>query len=208
MVVIGAGGLAIEILEILSESYLDSEIYFFDNVNDLPSKYLFDKYKILSSLEEVINIFTSLDNNYCIGVGGIDNKIKLIKLFNSLGGELCSVISKECIIGKHNVSIGKGSVIMPGVKISNNVSLGVANLVYYNSVITHDCSIGDYCEIAPSVNILGRVSVGQRVWCGANCTILPKITISNDVVIGAGAVVTKNIENKCTVVGIPARKVN
>ena len=208
MIVIGAGGFATEVLEILIESYDINEIYFFDDVNNLSSDLLFNSYKILTSLDQVKEIFNTISNKYCIGLGGIKNKIKLTEIFNSIGGDLTSVISKNAIIGKHNVSIGRGSVILPGVKISNNVRIGVLNLIYYNCVIAHDCFIGDYCEISPSVNILGNVIIGKRVWCGTNCTILPKLIITDDVIIGAGALVNKSIEIKSTVVGVPAKKIN
>ena len=208
MIVIGAGGFATEVLEILIESYDINEIYFFDDVNNLSSDLLFNSYKILTSLDQVKEIFNTISNKYCIGLGGIKNKIKLTEIFNSIGGELTSVISKNAIIGKHNVSIGRGSVILPGVKISNNVRIGVLNLIYYNCVIAHDCFIDDYCEISPSVNILGNVIIGKSVWCGTNCTILPKLIITDDVIIGAGALVNKSIEIKATVVGVPAKEIN
>jgi maltose O-acetyltransferase len=43
------------------------------------------------------------------------------------------------------------------------------------------------------------------VWIGANVTILPGVTIGNNVVIGAGAVVTKDIPDNSLAVGVPAR---
>jgi acetyltransferase-like isoleucine patch superfamily enzyme len=97
--------------------------------------------------------------------------------------------------------------------------------------INHDCyfegvapiEIGEECQIAPQVMILtsyhpfmadGRfarlpqgkpVTVGQRVWLGARCTLLPGVTIGDDVVIAAGAVVTRDCLAPGIYAGTPAR---
>jgi sugar O-acyltransferase (sialic acid O-acetyltransferase NeuD family) len=207
MIIVGAGGLAIEILEILKEKYQNNEIFFFDNINKFKSKLIYNQFKVLTTKEEVQEVFKKYGNSYCIGVGGIKNKLKLINLFDCYGGELNSAISSKSFIGSYNVNIGKGSIIFPGVKISNSVSLGKACLVYYNSVITHECVIGDFCEISPSVNVLGKVTIGNKVWLGSNSTVMPKIKIGNNVTVGAMALVTKNVKDNITVVGIPAKRI-
>jgi maltose O-acetyltransferase len=50
-----------------------------------------------------------------------------------------------------------------------------------------------------------RVVIGQQVWIGANVTILPGVEIGDRAVIGAGAVVTKDIPPRSVAVGVPAR---
>lgn len=49
--------------------------------------------------------------------------------------------------------------------------------------------------------------IGDRVWCGINVTILFGVKIGNDVIIGAGSVVNKDIEDGAIVVGVPAKKI-
>ena len=49
------------------------------------------------------------------------------------------------------------------------------------------------------------VNIGNDVWIGGNCTILPGVTIGNNVVIAAGAVVTENVPEGVVVAGTPAR---
>ena len=49
------------------------------------------------------------------------------------------------------------------------------------------------------------ITIGNDVWIGGNCTILPGVTIGNNVVIAAGAVVTKDIPDNCVVGGVPAK---
>ncbi|MFC2046003.1 acyltransferase [Chloroflexota bacterium] len=49
------------------------------------------------------------------------------------------------------------------------------------------------------------VRIGDRVWCGANVTILPGVTVGNDVVIGASSLVNTNVPDNSVVAGVPAR---
>jgi acetyltransferase-like isoleucine patch superfamily enzyme len=47
--------------------------------------------------------------------------------------------------------------------------------------------------------------IGDRVWIGANVTILKGVTIGNDAVVGAGSVVTKDVPERAIAVGNPAK---
>lgn len=49
------------------------------------------------------------------------------------------------------------------------------------------------------------VVIGDDVWIGANCTILPGVTIGHNTVVAAGAVVTKDISDNCVAAGVPAK---
>jgi len=53
----------------------------------------------------------------------------------------------------------------------------------------------------------GNVIIGDDVWLGANSTILPGVKIGDGAIVGAGAVVTKDIEAYTVVTGVPAKKI-
>ncbi|MEK6882663.1 MAG: DapH/DapD/GlmU-related protein, partial [Nanoarchaeota archaeon] len=62
--------------------------------------------------------------------------------------------------------------------------------------------------VRPGAVICGNVEIGDEVFIGANATILPGIKICSNVMIGAGSVVTKNIEHFGVYAGNPCRSLN
>ena len=96
-----------------------------------------------------------------------------------------------------NVSIGYGVFVPENVEIMKNTFVGPG------TVFTNDKyapSKGKWREEPPTI-------VGTGVSIGANCTILPNLTIGDGAVIGAGSVVTRNVEPNTTVYGNPAKVV-
>jgi D-lactate dehydrogenase len=84
------------------------------------------------------------------------------------------------------------------------MNIGMGTLIYYNSVITHDAKIGEFCEISPSVNILGRAEIGDFTHVATGSIIFPDVKIGKNCIIAAGSVVRNNFPNNVMVAGIPA----
>jgi acetyltransferase-like isoleucine patch superfamily enzyme len=120
-----------------------------------------------------------------------------------------------CIIGE-NTRIG------PFVEIQKDVIIGRNCKIQSHSFICELVTIGDNCFVSHGVvfindlfksggpaggekNLWKSTIVGNNVSFGSNSTILP-VTICDNVVIGAGAVVTKNISEPGIYVGNPAKK--
>lgn len=106
-----------------------------------------------------------------------------------------------------NLTLGRGVFVNAGCKIQDQggVTIGDGALVGHNAVLTtlnHDLDPRRRADMHPA-----PVVVGRNVWLGANVTVLPGVTIGDDAVVGAGAVVTQDVPAGTVAVGVPARVV-
>lgn len=126
-----------------------------------------------------------------------------------------SHIMPECTIGR-NCNIGQNVVISPQVVLGDNVKVQNNVSVYTGVTCGDDVFLGPSCVFTNVVNPRSAVSrkdqylkthVGKGASIGANATIVCGHTIGEYAMIGAGAVVTKDIPPYALVVGNPSRQI-
>ena len=119
-----------------------------------------------------------------------------------------AVIGENCNINAHvfienSVKIGNNVTIKSGVQIWDGVTLEDNVFIGPNVTFTNDKT--PRSQIYPEEFLTTIVKRGASI--GANATILPGLTIGEDSIVGAGAVVTKNVERNTILVGNPAREI-
>jgi serine acetyltransferase len=97
--------------------------------------------------------------------------------------------------------------VTAGCIFTCDIRVGDFNLFNLQTTVGHDAQIASGCVINPSVNLSGGVVVGDRVLIGTGAQILENRTIGSGATIGAGAVVTRDVEAGTTVVGVPAKPI-
>jgi len=200
MLILGAGGHAREMLDVLLDNEYTSEIVFFDNISD--RKILLEKYTIFNALFDVLE-FKKVDK-YCLGVGKPIFRKSLDEIFYRSGLSPISLISKKAFVGYNNF-IGENVTVMPFASITNSAQIGYGTLIHYYSSVHHDVVVEEYCEISPGARLLGGCKIGALTSIGTNAVVLPNIKIGKNCKIGAGAVVTKDVPDNQVVIGIPAK---
>lgn len=206
MVIAGAGGHALEVLDLLIQNgCAKEEIYFFDDTFNEKYK-LFDYFPILKDLDSLKIVFKN-DPKFCLGTGSPRIRKLLYNKMISCGGYHQSLVSKHALISSYILDLD-GVDIFPYAFISAKVSIGTGTLVNTRANVHHEVKIGEFCEISPSSNILGKVNIGSYTSVGSNSTILPDLNIGKNIVIGAGAVVTKNFDKNLVIAGVPAKIYN
>lgn len=138
-----------------------------------------------------------------------------------------SVDERRELLVERFAAVGEGVNIRPPFHCDYgfNIILGEGVFLNFNCVILDVAAvtIGAKTQIGPGVQILtadhprdavqretglefGRsIHIGRNVWIGGGAIILPGLTIGDDVLIGAGSVVTRDVPSGCTVVGNLAR---
>jgi len=144
---------------------------------------------------------------------------------NTVIGEWGFSIERDNNKEREAVPRGGKPLKMPhfgGVKIGKNCNIGALNTIASGSIIptslsdyvktddhvhiAHNCQIGTGVAITAHVEISGSVIVEDGVWLGPNCSIMQKITIGKDSVIGLGATVLEDVEPNSLYAGSPAKK--
>lgn len=103
-----------------------------------------------------------------------------------------------------SVRLGEGAVVMAGVSINANASVGNHCILNTNSSIDHDCIIGNFSHVCPGSNLAGSVKIGAFTTIGTGSKIIPGVRIKDQVFLGAGCVVIKDLSISGTYKGIPA----
>lgn len=88
------------------------------------------------------------------------------------------------------------------ITIGNNVTIA-RNVVFH----THDGGVRLFRDEYPTINVFGKITIGNNVFIGSDSIILPNTRIGNNVIIGSGSVVSKDIEDDSVAAGVPAKKI-
>ena len=105
------------------------------------------------------------------------------------------------------IDIGEGTIICSGCILTVNIKIGKHVIINLDSTVGHDATIGDFSTILPSVNISGHVNIEELVSIGTGAKIIQELRVGRNTIIGAGAIVTKDIPQNVVAVGMPAKPI-
>lgn len=185
-----------------------SEIVFLVKSDD--EKSLWDN-KALIDNNENADYLQKEGFSFCIAIGDPDTRENVFKRHDKLN--FPAIIHPSASFGRNQKSIlenSKGAVVAAGCRFTNNISIGAFNFFNLNATISHDCKLGNFASVMSGATISGNVEVCNNAYIGAGSTIIQgtnekKLIIGKNSIVGAGAVVTKNVPENIKVVGVPAR---
>ena len=142
----------------------------------------------------------------------LDNlRMFLLKISGSKIGYKSVVHANVMIFNPNNLEIGENSSIGSNSEIFNYSKISIGDNVdigtqFYINTNNHSFE-NTKLPLSKQGGISKEILIGSDIWIGARVIILSGVTIESRVVIGAGSVVTKNLETGYVYAGIPAEKI-
>jgi sugar O-acyltransferase (sialic acid O-acetyltransferase NeuD family) len=205
LVVWGATGQALVINELIQNQNIEIDVFFDENRNVLSP---ISKIPIFHNYSEFLEWIKLKNKKYkfVVAIGGEHGKVREEVSFSLESNNLVpfQAIHKTAFIAD-DVKIGKGCQILVNSTICTKSTIGNYSIINTSSSIDHECVIGNGVHIGPGAILAGCVDIEDYAFIGSNATILPRIRIGKNSIIGAGSVVTKDVPENSIVYGNPAR---
>ena len=198
MIIAGAGGHALEVLDILRNSVKSRIAAYGERISPIWPEEL----PAFTAWDQVAQ-WLQTEPDFVLGVGLPDFREKLHEEFSKLGGIHQSLLGPQVVISPSARIVGAD--ILTNSFVGAEVRLGMGVLVNAGAKIHHESKVGDFSVINPGAILLGGCELGDRCYVGAQATILPGVKIGKNAVIGAGAVIIRDVPEGVTVVGVPGR---
>ena len=135
-----------------------------------------------------------------------DNRVRACCFEAALrrGLEAALLIHPSAVVSSSAV-VGLGTMALPLVVVGAGASVGENCILNTGCMVEHDSKVWDHVHISPGAIIGGEVTVETFAHAGMGARVLSRLRIGRESVLGAGAVVTKDVDSGWVVAGIPAK---
>lgn len=208
LIIFGAGGFGREVAWLVERINKQSPTWnilgFMDGDKSIQQTKI-NGYKVLGT-ECEINKYP--DAYFVCAVGASRVREKIVKNMKLVNPDIkFGTVIDPSVNLSDQITIGEGTIICAHTIITVNISIGNHVIINLDCTIGHDAVIQDFVTLYPSVNISGMTKIGRAAELGTGMQIIQGKTIGEYSILGAGAVVVKDIPTKCTAVGSPAKPI-
>ncbi len=205
IIVIGAGGCALEVLGIIENINREkAEWNVLGIVDDNPTLQgaSVGGYSVLGPTD-ILNIRT--DKTYVVcGIGNPSIRKKISeKIFNP--NILFPVLIDPSAVVAKDAELSEGVIIGAGVLCEKKCRIGKQVMINSHCIVGHESIINDYSMIHLGSNIAGQIEMGECCEIGMGTNIIQQLKIGAYTMTGAGSVIVKDVQGNCLVAGVPAK---
>ena len=207
VVILGAGGLAREVLWALRHPYTGyadtREVLGYIDENEANWGKQLCGIPVLGGFQWFQTVDTRQLKVIC-AVGSPRARRSLVRKAMHLGLTFCSIVYSSVQMSDY-VDIGLGTTITAGCILTANIRVGNHAFLNLDTTVGHDVVIEDFVNLAPGCHISGNVNLKEGADLGTGAVVLQGITVGRWATVGAGAVVIHDLPDNAVAVGVPAR---
>ena len=208
LIIFGASGFGREVAWLVERINKVSPTWnllgFMDDAEEIQDSEI-NGYKLLGKTGDV-NKYS--DAYFVVAVGASRVREKIVNNMKAINPDIkFGTVVDPSVELSDLVTIGEGTIICAHTIITVNISIGNHVIINLDCTIGHDAILHDFVTLYPSVNVSGITQIGHAVELGTGMQIIQGKNIGDYSIVGAGAVVVKDIPAKCTAVGSPAKPI-
>jgi sugar O-acyltransferase (sialic acid O-acetyltransferase NeuD family) len=205
IIIIGASGHGSVILDSIERTGRFNIIGFLDSFK--PTGYRINGYEVLGNetdLPRLINRFNISAGVVAIGDNWVRKTVvdRISRIVPDF--KYAKVIHPRAVVGK-DVTIGAGSVLMPGAIVNANAVVGEHCIINTNSSLGHDGRMYNFSSLASGVCMGGNCTLGPYSAVSLGTNVIENIHIEEHTVVGAGSLVVSDIQSHVLAYGSPAK---
>lgn len=197
--ILGASGHG-KVLAELAELNGFNEIIFFDD--HFPELTQLAHWQVKGCTADLLTLVQEFDL-VVVAIGHNSTRLQKLRLLQQTGAKLDPLVHPHATVSSY-AQLGEGTVVMANAVINVFAVVGIGCIINTSATVDHDCMLADGVHVSPGAHLAGGVFVGEQSWIGIGSQIKQLIRIGNQVVVGAGATVIRDIPDFQTVAGTPA----
>ena len=141
-----------------------------------------------------------------VAIGDNRRRRDLFEQLSLEGERVVRAIHPSAIVAA-DARIGPGTVVAAGAVAATGSVVGQNAILNTGCTVDHNCQVGNHAHVAPGCHLGGDVRIGEGTLLGIGSVILPQRLVGEWSVVGAGAVVNRDVGPRIVVVGVPARAI-
>lgn len=204
VVIIGAGGHAREVAEILRQQTAEELTilgYLVDDKDNAGA--MIGGLRVLGDWSSLEGVDRSELFLIC-AVGLPDIRKQLVERAQAKGFRFTNAVSPLAYVSPA-AKLGGGVMVFPFSHISAGCTIMDHAIINTGATLSHDTSVGAYGTFSPGVHVAGNVSIGEGSFLGIGACVVQGVTIGSWSTVGAGAAVIRDLPANVTAVGVPAQ---
>lgn len=203
ILIIGAGGLGKEVVDLIRDIGGYEIVGFLDDSKDKKDK-IVNGIPVLDTVDRLERYGNVED--IAIAIANPSARRRIYEYSRTMRFQYPNLIHPTVVSGS-NVKMGKGNIVGAYSILSTDVVLHDFITINPQCGIGHESKVGSFTTLYWNVNIGGNAFILENCELGSKACVIQGLRISDNVVLGAGAVVVKNIDESGIYAGVPVRKI-